>query len=893
MRLFNRLRAGFAALFRRGRAEQDLDDELQQFLEAAAADKRRAGVSREDAARAARLQLGSAAAVKDHVRDAGWETVVEQFGRDIAYAWCGIWRSRAFVATTVLTLAVGLGLVTVVFTVFDAYVLRPFAIRDPQNLYELYWRAQEAAGHTFRWSDYEDVRSRTDLFESAVVENSRFLSSNGTTLAAAFVSGNYFESLGARILLGRGLGEFDAEAPGSVPLAVLSHQMWTRVFKQDPAVVGREILLNDRRFTIVGVARAEFQGLDDAPLDLWVPVTMYGPVTGQDLFGPKQPRELRVLVRLRREITAAQAQGSLAIEPFETRVLGHVDAVRAELQARATRVPLTAEVIAVMAPVFAAFALVLVAACANASNVMLARANARHQELGVRLALGASRGRVVRQLLTEGFLVAALAGVAGLGLAALALRAATPLVVGALPAAITPLVRIVPLDFDRRVFLFALGAVTATALLFALLPALHATRITLMDAIRGQAGPKIRSSTLRGLLVGAQVAISLALLIIAATLVRNSAAIANADLGFEPGGVLSVNQRGKSSLVRQAAAALAADPRVEQVVVTSRNPLFGELPKSPIVEAGRVVPVTYSFVSPEYFAMLGIPIVHGRGFLSEEAHEKSGVAIVSASAAQALWPGEEPIGKTLRLPLGEPQTGVADTVHNMIAVNNGNAPGGLFLTIVGVAKDVVSTLVYVGKDAAQIYLPTNRDGAHANALLVRPRSGANVQPDALRSTLSQVHPDPLKFETIPLAEMVTVQMFPLRLASGVGSLLGAVALALSVSGLYGVLTLTLGQRAREIAIRMALGAAAPAVVRLVMRQSARLAGAGALIGFLFAFTVMKLLSGVIRLEEVSVVDPGAFVAAMVLVAAAVAIASYGPARRSTRVDPALILRSDN
>ena len=163
------------------------------------------------------------------------------------------------------------------------------------------------------------------------------------------------------------------------------------------------------------------------------------------------------------------------------------------------------------------------------------------------------------------------------------------------------------------------------------------------------------------------------------------AAIANTDLGFEPGDVLSVNQRGKSSLVPQAAAVLAADPRIEQVVVTSRNPLFGELPKSPIVEAGRVVPVTYSFVSSEYFTMLGIPIVHGRGFLSEEAHEKSGVAIVSASAAQALWPGEEPVGKTLRLPLGEPQTGVADTVHNMIAVNNGHAPEGLFLTIVGVA----------------------------------------------------------------------------------------------------------------------------------------------------------------------------------------------------------------
>src|SRR6266545_6348913 len=283
MRLVSRLAGGLRALVGRRRAEQELDDELRQFLESAIENKLNEGLSREEAERGARLQLGSVAVVKDHVRDAGWETVAEQFGRDIAYAWRGLWRSPAFVATTVCTLAVGLGLVTVVFTVFDAYVLRPFAIRDPNGVYEIYWRSQEAAGHTFRWSDYEDIRTRTDLFDAAIVEDSRFLSSNGTTLAAAFVSGNYFESLGAPILSGRGLAEYDAQAPGAAPVAVLSHQAWTRLFDRDPGVIGREIVLNDRKLMIVGVTRAEFQGVDDAPQDLWVPVTMYGPVAGQDL----------------------------------------------------------------------------------------------------------------------------------------------------------------------------------------------------------------------------------------------------------------------------------------------------------------------------------------------------------------------------------------------------------------------------------------------------------------------------------------------------------------------------------------------------------------------------------------------------------------------------------
>jgi predicted permease len=892
MRDLKRFLAGFPALFRRTHAAHELDDELQQFMEAAIDDGVKSGMSRADAERAARIRLGSVAAVRDHIRDAGWEVVVEQLGRDIAYAWRGLWRSRAFAATTVLTLAVGLGVVAVVFTVFDAYVLRPFAIRDPDNIYELYWRAQEAAGHTFRWRDYEDVRGRTDLFDAAVVEDERFLLSNGTTLAAAFVSGNYFDALGAPILLGRGLAEYDAQAPGEAPVAVLSHQLWTRLFKQDPGIIGRAVDVNGRQLSVVGVARAEFQGLDDAPHDLWMPVTMYGPVTGQNLFGHNQPRELRVLVRLRAGVTAAQAQGSLAIEAFETRVVGRVDSVRAELQPRTTRIPLTPDVLVVMAPVFAAFALVLVAACANASNVMLARANARHREIGVRLALGASRGRVVRQLLTEGFLIAALAGVAGLGLAALVLRAGTPVIIGALPAAVSPLVRIVPLEFDRRIFLFALGTVSATTLLFALLPALHATRLTLTDAIRGQAGSKIRSATLRSVLVGGQVAISLTLLVIAATLVRNSAAIAHADLGFDPGSVISVNVRGKSSLVSPVAEALARDPRIEQVVVTSRNPLFGQLPKSPVREEGKVIPVSYLFVTPGYFPLLGIPIVHGRGFTAGEAHEQAGVAIVSAAAAQALWPGEEPVGKTIRLQLDEPQTWVADTVHSLRRVGD-DVPGGIFVTVIGVAQDVVSGLVYQGKDAAHVYLPTNVGGAHANAVLVKPRPGVNLQADGLRSTLLRVHPDPLKFEAIPLAEMVTVQMFPLRLASWIGSVLGAIALALSVSGLYGVLTFMLGQRAREIAIRMALGAAAPAVVRLVMGQSARLAGAGAAVGLFFAFVVMKLLSGVIRLEKVSILDPGAFAAGVLLVSLAVVLASYAPARRSTRVDPALILKADH
>jgi hypothetical protein len=356
--------------------------------------------------------------------------------------------------------------------------------------------------------------------------------------------------------------------------------------------------------------------------------------------------------------------------------------------------------------------------------------------------------------------------------------------------------------------------------------------------------------------------------------------------------VLSINQRSDRTVVRRAAAALAADAGTEQVVVTSRNPLFGQLPKAPVRQGDAVFAVSYVYVSAEYFSMLRIPIVHGRGFRPEEAREGSGAAIVSAAAARVLWPGENPLGKTLRLPVEEDQTRVGDTVRSLRGLDGARAPAFMLLTVVGVAGDAVTEFVYAGKGAVQVYLPTAPDGAHAEALLVRGRPGADVTVDALRPLLERIHSDPLMFETIPLDQMVGVQLFPLRLASWIGSFLGAIALALGVCGLYGVLSYTLGQRGQEIAVRMALGATAAAVVRLVMRQSAKLAGLGAAVGLLFAFVVMKVLSGFVRLDNVSVLDAGAFGVALVLVAGAVALASFGPARRATRVDPSVMLKSD-
>jgi predicted permease len=834
---------------------------------------------------------------------------LDQLRQDLRYAVRSFWRSRSFVSTTVLTLAVGLGLLTALFAVFNAYVLRPLAIHDPYRVYELGWLSPRDGGFMFGSREYEELRARRDLFDDVVAHRWQLVSSKDRGVNAGFVSGNYFEMLRPRVRLGRTLAPFDTRTPGSAPVAVLSDQGWAMLFDRDPHVLGRQIDLNGQAFEVVGVMRPEFSGMDDSPLDVWVPLTMYPTVSGHDIYDATQPQRLTAFARLRADVTPAQA--GQALTPFMARAAGRAqpgraikaEDVRPELRLRATPNPLTAELVAMLLPIFAAFGLVLVAACANVSNVMLARAMARQREMGIRLSIGASRGRIVRQLLTEALLLSACAGLAGLALAAFLLQAGRRLFFATLPGSLADLITVVPLEIDTRVFLFALGIAAATTLFFALLPALQATRLTLTDALRGQSASGVRNGLLRDLLVAGQVTVSLVLLITAATLVRNGVSIAATDLGFDTRGVFSVNQRGEGgALIPAAAAALMTDARVGQVAITSRNPLFGRFDtlaarsgaarsgaaKSGAGESGAAesgmpgdatMTTSYVFVSPEYFPVLRIPILRGRTFHPTEAQAEARVGIVSDRMAKTFWPGRDPIGQILRIvpPGDRPADALA---------------GYSEILVVGVARDVVSGFVYDGTDTSLIYLPTSRTGTHAGALLVRARDTGGLQRSGVQQVLERVNRDRQVFETLPLTEMTAIMLYPLRAASWIGSLLGMVALALSVSGLYGVLMYVLGQRTREIGIRMALGATAAGVVRLVMRQSASVVGIGAAIGLAFAFAALKLLSAVVPLRNVSLLDGWAFGIGLALIAAAAGLATYFPARHATRVDPCRTLRAD-
>lgn len=864
-------------MFRRPRTTDDFSEEIRAHL-ALETDRLIAdGLSPTDARDAALRAFGNVTATRERFYEESRWMWLEQFAQDLRYAWRGLLHSPAFLATTVLTLAVALGLVTVAFTVFNAYVLRPYAVHDPSSLHKIAWQSRESGGQQFRWTDYQALGRRDDLFSAVVGESTRFVSSNGRPLAAALVSGNYFEALAPRIELGRGLASLDEGAEA----AVLSDQAWTRLFARDAAVLGRGVDVNGRPYTVVGVAAPDFVGLGDMPRDVWLPLTTYAAVAQPSLVGRDQSQTIEIVTRLRPGVTAEQARAALT--PLFAAMFETQQDVRADVRRQDGPNPVSMQMLAVLSPVFAAFALVLITACANVSNVMLARAVGRNREIAVRLSLGASRARVVRQLLTEGLLVAVLAGIAGLALAAWVLRAATVLVIGTLPPSVAAILRTAPTPLDHRVFLFALGVSAVATLMFALVPALQASRLALTDALRGQGGDARRGSRLRGVLVVAQVAVSVVLVIAALTLARNGAAVGAIDLGYDARGVMSVNVREEQfGFVRRAAEVLAADPHIAEVAVTNGNPLFirsRSVAAAPADRRAAAVGTRYTFVSLEYFSVLRIPIVRGRGFRRDEARSASRVALISTATANVFWPGDDPVGKTIRIerPDGRP-------VEEL--------PGYTEVTVVGTVNDVVSGLMIDGRDAGHIYLPMDRTDAHATALLIRGRSAGDLNPENLQRIFALAAPDPQVFEALPLDEMRALQVYPLLAASWVGSLLGAIALALSISGLYGVLSYTLSQRTREIGIRVALGATAGAVIRLVVKQCARLAGVGAGIGLAIALAAMIALNAAVQLQAITVIDVLAFVAGVAIVLVATALAAYQPARRAARVDPAQTLRAD-
>lgn len=839
------------ALFGRERVEQELDEEVAFHLAMEARKYRAQGLGEREAQERARREFGGMDRVKEECRDARGTRWMEMLAQDAGYAVRSYGRTPGFAVTVVATIALGLGLNTALFTVFNAYVLRPLAVREPDGLYQIGWGTR--SGITiFTGEDARKLRALRPGLQDVLAFKPVFAKSGGRTLFGNRVSGNYFSMLGVGMAMGRPFeGEVDA--------VVLSYSAWKNKFSGDGTILGKTVPMFGGMYEVAGVAAPGFEGVGQIPADFWVPEKAGLAVadSGQTLIG-----------RLAPGVGAEQAKAALllAAQQLTAELPDGQRATSVALRPNATTIPLMPETVALFVPVGLAFLLVLLIACANVASMMTGRAMARRREMSIRLSLGAGRGRLIGQLLVEGVVLAAPAAVLGFWVSGAALGVLLGAVRSTMPPMLAKMVRFVDLTPDARVFVFLFGAALLATVVFALLPALQATRTRMAETGR--------PSRLRRTLVVTQVTVCALLLICAGVLLRASGQMAERDPGF---GVRSVAVVGLNQAVRPAAlAALRAEPWSERTAVAWRAPFTGPLRAMTAGAAGAEVSTRagYNFVSPDYFPLLGIPIVRGRNFTPAEAAGEGAVVVVSEATAKLFWPGEDAVGRTVRL---------ASTGWQM---DRGNRmPKFREAEVVGVARDVMSGMVMEGKDATCLYFPTSETGVGNETLLVRMNGGTG----ALETFLETRAPSAI-LRVTTLEELFATQVYPFQVGASVSTLLGVLALLLTVSGLYGVLSYMVTQRRKEIGVRMALGATVGRVVRMVMWESGRLAAVGAGLGCLLAGGVSWVLQA--QVEGVSAFDPRAYAGGLGVVVLAALAAAVVPSRRAAKIEPSTTLRTD-
>lgn len=810
-------------------------------------------------------------------------------------------RQPAFTLVAVLSLALGTGVNTTLFSLVDAVLLRPLPVAHPEELAAVFTSDSKSYAYgPSSYPDYSDLRDRNDVF-SGLVAHSLLMANlaregRAEVVIGEMVTARYFDVLGVRPALGRGFQEEEDLTPDSHAVTVLSDGLWRRAFAADPAVVGRTVRLNGRSFEVIGVAPASFRGLVPGfSAALWVPTMMANTIdpvgmydlvaspTGTHRLDKRGFRFLFLRGRLKPGIDGEQAQarmGTLMAQLAREHPQTDGDRTLTLLPAAKVRIhPMIDQAVTPVAALLAGVVgLVLLIACANVANMLLARAASRRKEVAIRLALGARRGRLVRQLLTESLLLALTGGAVGLLLAAWV----TGLLRGMrLPIGLT----LRPdLAVGLRVFGFAFTLSVAVGLLFGLAPALQATRSDVMPDLREEVSwrraGRLRMG-LRGALVVVQVALSLVLLVGATLLLRSLGVARSFDLGFRPEGVAFVGfdlglhgydrTKGKAfqDLMLERMRAL---PGVESAALSFQVPFdvsqqfIGIFPEGVSREpGGNPINVDAAPVGAGYFETMGVPIVEGRAFTGADAETTRGVAVVSQAFARRFWPGQEAVGKHIEL-----------------------ARGGT-VEVVGVSRDYrirtigEAPLPFLHLARAQRY----EAGGH---LLARTRGDAASLLALMRAELHALNPELALTQAKTMTEQLAMPLFPVRMGATILGGFGLFALFLASVGLYGVIAYSVSRRTREIAIRMAIGARREEVVRTVVREGMTLVAGGVALGLLLAAITTRLLTAV--LYSVSPFDPMAFGLATSALVGAALLANAVPARRAASVDPVQALRHE-
>ena len=812
-------------------------------------------------------------------------TLIETTIQDIRYALRGFTRAPLVAFTIVATVALGLGLVAVAFTFLNTFLFRVDRVPNVHEMFALE-RAQTSDSERapFTRAEWDALRRETDVFTDAYAELSGIdFPVDGRTLLFTLTTGNFFHVAGVNAAMGRTLTPADDEPFAGRPVMVLSDRGWKRLFARDPSVLGRAVVVKGTAFEIVGVMPEGFRGLAVIPPDYWVPLSMANHLrpTEQGSGRNDATAGVRIVGRLKPGMSRQTALAHLAVWAAgqSTGGAGERGASSITLVPWRGTLQQPLEAVLVTGPLFCAFGLILLIGCANVTNLLLARAVARQREIGVRLSLGAARGRIVRQLLTESLLLALMAAGAGFAISRVALQGLVNAMVTSWPPEIGDIQLLVP-DADWRVLLFLIVAAAFSTISFGLFPALQATRIEPIRTMRGEVLGEARPGAARGVLIGAQVSASALLLICAALFLRSAFAAATENPGIRTSDTVIIgitNERARAAIVQ----AVTAEPSVVAVAASSSVQPGG---RAAIAEsAGAKATVAYRFASPEFFSVLDIAVVRGRTFGANERTASHAVGIVSEATARALWPDADAIGQVVRLEQ-DPKSGVQ---------SGGEPPlESRSFTIVGVVRDVAGFRI-LPTPKEVIYLPTSA-AMPGTVLVARVHGDPDRARQALLSRLTLIDPAMDSVGTMRSVTRMQTYFLALGFWSTVG--LGALALTLTLSGLFSVLSYLVEQRTKEIGIRMALGATPRHVTRLVLSQLIRPVGLGLLIGAGSAAGLSALLLTMPGAEFFGQIvragDPIAYAVSVLIIMTACLTAGMIPATRAAHFDPTQTLRQE-
>jgi putative ABC transport system permease protein len=813
--------------------------------------------------------------------------------KDIRYGARMLLKSPGFTAVAALSLALGIGANTAIFSVVNAILLRPLSYRDPDQLVMLWERN---AGRDWNqlptsFPTFVEVRETNKVFtDLGAFTDSQFSLTGGDEperVSALRVSTGLLALLGVEPMKGRIFLEEEG-VPGSRRVLILSHGLWQRRFGSDPEIVGRTVALNGESHVVVGVMSPSFRlppaftatiATSQIPFpqaDLWVPLTT------EAVPMVREVRNLFMIGRLKPGVTPGQAQAEMDV--IARRLESELPTQNAGLGLNL--VPLHQQVAGniqqALFILLGAVGFVLLIACANVANLLLAKAVGRQKEIAIRTALGATRRRLIRQLLTESALLGLLGGAIGLLLSYLGVRLLTAF-------GSTNIPRLNEIDLDARVLIFALLTSLVTAMIFGLAPALYASKLELTEALKEggrSASGGARRNRLRNLLVVSEVALALVLSVAAGLMMRSFLRLQNVNPGFNAKGLVTLEiqlpevryqEKGsQAAFQQQLLQRIASLPGAQAVATVNNVPFSGNEFNSSLTIEGRPIPppterprAFYRTISPGYFQTMGIPLRQGRAFTDRDNAEAPGVAIINEAAARRFWGNEDPLGK--RIKQGRPES------------------QNPWVSIVGVIASTSHTALDVGAQP-EIYLPYLQNVSPSFALVARGSSDVGAFAAAVRREVSEADRDLPVSNLKPMEALIANSVALPRLYTLLLSIFAAVALILAAVGIYGVMSYSVSQRTQEIGVRMALGAQQRDIYKLVLGQSMLLIAVGLAAGLILSLILTRALSSL--LYEVSATDPITFAIITVVLVGVALLASYLPARRAARVHPMVALRQE-